>query len=104
MPRITFTSADEVRAVFNADVVPRYLDGELSELTQDSSAAHPVSGQPRGTRSERVVYYDGGKPVAVAHRFVAPDGSIGGSGLPDPKAVRLGDEWLVVGSDQQRRP
>ena len=99
MPSITFTSADEVRAVFNADILPRYSDGEVSELTQDSSAAHSTSGQPRGTRSERVMYYDGGTPVAVAHRFVTPDGSIGGSGIPDPKAVRLGDEWLVVGPE-----
>ena len=99
MPRTTFTSTEEVRAIFNAYVLPRVLAGELTELVRASSAAHPSSGQPRRTRSERVVYYDGGQPVAVAHRFVTPDGNIGGSGRPDPKAVRLGNEWLIVGPD-----
>ena len=99
MSRITYTSSEEVRAVFNTYVLPRVQSGEFSQLIRASSAAHLNSGQPLGTRSERVVYFDRGRRVAVAHRFVAPDGSIGGSGRPDPKAVRFGDEWLVVGPD-----
>lgn len=99
MTEITYTSSEEVRAVFNAYVLPRVRSGELAELVQSSSAPSPSSGQPHGTSSERVVYLEGGQLVAVAHRFVAPDGSIGGSGRPDPKAVLYGDEWLIAGPD-----
>ena len=99
MTEITYTSPEEVRAVFNAYVLPRVRSGEFAELVQSSSAPSPTSGQPRGTRSQRVVYLDRGQQIAVAHRFVAPDGSIGGSGRPDPKAVRFGDEWLIASPD-----
>lgn len=99
MTDITYTSPEEVRAVFNAYVLPRVRSGELAELVQGSSAPSPTSGQPPGTTSERVVYLDDGRQIAVAHRFVAPDGSIGGSGRPDPKAVRFGNEWLIAGPD-----
>ena len=99
MTEITYTSPDEVRAIFNAYVLPRVRSGELAELVQNSSTPNPSSGQPHGTRSERVVYLDGGLRIAVAHRFVAPDGSLGGSGRPDPKAVRFGNEWLIAGPD-----
>jgi hypothetical protein len=30
------------------------------------------------------------EPVALVHQYVRPDGSIGGSGLPDPKRVVIG--------------
>ncbi len=99
MPKTIITSPEEVRAIFNAYVLPRVLTGEPSDLVQDSAAAHPSSEQPPRTSSERVVYYDGGQPVAVAHRFVTPDGTMGGSGRPDPKAVLLGNNWLIVGPD-----
>lgn len=99
MTEITYTSPEEVRAVFNAYVLPRVRSGELAELVRSSSAPSPISGQPHGTSSQRVVYLNRGQPIAVAHRFVAPDGSIGGSGRPDPKAVRFGNEWLIAGPD-----
>lgn len=99
MTRYTHTSPRELRAIFNAYVLPRVQSGGYSELISDSSAAHPDSGQPHGTRSERVTYFDGGQKVAIAHRFVAPDGSVGGSGRPDPKAVRFEGQWLVAGPE-----
>lgn len=42
---------------------------------------------PRGTRSQLVMYDDGEREVAIAHRYLFPDGSIGGSGKPDPKRI-----------------
>jgi hypothetical protein len=36
-----------------------------------------------------IAYYNQqGKKVAIAHQYVKPDGTIGGSGRPDPK-------WLL---------
>ena len=99
MTEIIYTSPDEVRAIFNTYVLPRIPSGDVAQMIQSSNVPSPSSGQPRGTRSERIVYFDGGQLIAVAHRFVAPDGSIGGSGRPDPKAVRFGNEWLIAGPD-----
>ena len=90
------TSAREVRAIFNTRVLPRLRAGELAELVLRTGTARPAAGQPVGTLSEEVLYLDHGQSVAYVHRFVTPDGEIGASGLPDPKAVRFGDDWLVV--------
>lgn len=43
---------------------------------------------PPGTRSQMIHYEDhSGFVLAKAHRYVLPDGSLGGSGRPDPKMV-----------------
>lgn len=94
MERVRLTSASELRAVFNAFVLPRVQHGELDELVLMSGEAAAKSGQPRRTRSELVGYYDAGPRIAVAHRFVTPDGEVGGSGRPDPKEVRREGEIL----------
>ena len=93
----TRTSRAELRAVFNAFVLPRLQSGDYDEPVEESSTAHPDSGQPPGTQSQRVVYLQGGRRVALAHRFVLPDGSFGGSGRPDPKAVLFEGQWLIAG-------
>lgn len=46
--------------------------------------------------SETVIYLEAGEPVAFAHRFVTADGELGGSGRPDPKAVRFDGEFLYL--------
>ncbi len=38
-------------------------------------------------------------PVALVHQYVRPDGTLGGSGLPDPKVLVVGNEVLKPGSD-----
>src|SRR5438105_5030891 len=71
-----------------------------SALSQASSPAlHPAlapqrhpspprMNEPICTLSQLLAYFDGrGKKVAEAHRFVRPDGTIGASGMPDPKYV-----------------
>ncbi len=49
--------------------------------------------------SRMVWYYamtgDGSlRKVALVHEYRRPDGSLGGSGLPDPKRLIVGDEIL----------
>ncbi len=62
---------------------------ELTEWIVESKVANPeATGEPPGTRSQMVVYEDaGGRFVAMVHRYLRPDDSIGASGYPDPKAV-----------------
>lgn len=61
------------------------------EVIESSGTPSPKAGQPPGTRSQLVSYWEsvGGSltKVAVVHRYLRPDGTLGGSGLPDPKAV-----------------
>lgn len=47
---------------------------------------------PRGTRSLYIRYYDAdGNWVVGMHMYLLPDGSIGASGLEDPKHVVIDD-------------
>ena len=65
----------------------RLSSGDLYSLVLTSAPASKASEQPRGTASQLVGYFDAHSKVAEVHQFVHPDGSIGGSGEPDPKMV-----------------
>ena len=90
------TSARELRAVFNTYVLPRVRSSEVEEVFVPLGRASQASGQPPGSLSQRLLYLDGRDVIAEAHCFLLPDGSIGASGLPDPKAVLFDGQWLVV--------
>lgn len=90
-----WTSAPEVRAIFNSAVLPRVARGEVREHVRDSGPPSPRSNQPPGALSQTVLYLEGRQIVAEAHRFLLKDGSIGGSGLPDPKWV-LHEETVLI--------
>jgi hypothetical protein len=83
----------QLRARFNAgNYVGRAAAGELGVQVLNEHRTSRKSGQPRGTRSQIVGYFDRqtGDLLALAHQYRRPDGSIGGSGNPDPKLVREG--------------
>ena len=54
-------------------------------------------GEPRGTRSQILDYLDpDGERVVTVHRYLRPDGTLGGSGQPDPKWIRReGDVFIL---------
>jgi hypothetical protein len=87
------TSAQELRAMFNHSVLSR--DDVVSQVVA-SGEASPHSNQPPGTLSQTVMYYGPEGIIAEAHQFLLKDGTIGASGLPDPKMVLVDDEWLVL--------
>lgn len=90
----------ELRALFrDARIEERALAGELSTEVRKGSE-HPAPdrvGEPAGTLSHMLVYLDSsGRAVALAHEYLRPDGSIGASGLRDPKWLRFrGAVWMV---------
>ncbi|HEV8364995.1 MAG TPA: hypothetical protein VGQ52_15885 [Gemmatimonadaceae bacterium] len=52
---------------------------------------------PAGTRSQIIAYHAfGGAMVAVVHQYLLPDGSIGASGLPDPKRLLINNMLYIV--------
>ncbi|MDP2674350.1 MAG: hypothetical protein Q8Q00_05525 [Dehalococcoidia bacterium] len=54
-------------------------------------------GQEEGTRSQVLRYLDAeGQWLVEVHQYLRPDGTLGGSGTPDPKRLRLEDKIVVV--------
>src|SRR5436309_1519622 len=83
-------SKQEMQAMFNSNnLMNRKEMGEFSADMIDSHHARPEhSGQPFCTYSQMIGYLDiQNNQVAKVHRYLKPDGSIGGSGQEDP--VRL---------------
>lgn len=65
----------------------------------DNPLEHPeVIGAPPGTRSQIIRYVDDdGAFVALIHQYLLPDGTLGASGRPDPKRLRVGNEiWVAI--------
>lgn len=81
----------DLRVIFNREVLPRIARGELLEILISDGQPNPRMRQLAGTRSQLVEYVDAHQgrlvKVALAHRYLRPDGSLGGSGQPDPKRV-----------------
>jgi hypothetical protein len=85
----------KLRELFNSAIYPRIEAGELFPFVESDGPAHPKYGQVPKTRSQIVAYYEPGKSsgsvlgakVAVVHRYLKPDGTLGASGRPDPKTV-----------------
>jgi hypothetical protein len=63
--------------------------GEITIQITKSHAAPPRANQPPGTLSQMIAYRDkkDGTELASAHRYYRPDGTLGGSGKPDPKSL-----------------
>ena len=60
-----------------------------SRLLQEAALAGKTL--PLGTKSEVIIYHDpANKELYVkVHQYILPDGTIGASGKPDPKAILL---------------
>lgn len=87
--RKAYVSPDDLRAIFERG---RYFErtrtGELSERELVRGRPSTSSAHPADAVSRRVAYYDQeGRERAVVHELILPDGSIGGSGRPDPMRV-----------------
>lgn len=55
--------------------------------------------EPRCTRSQKIRYYEGGKWVVTVHQYKRRDGTIGASGKPDPKRLRIGNKVYILDID-----
>jgi hypothetical protein len=94
-----YVSPDELRAIFDRE---RYADrvrsGELQARELVRGRPSLSSAHPDDAISRRVGYYDrDGRELAVVHELLLPDGSVGGSGRPDPVRLEV-DGTLYVAS------
>lgn len=96
-----FVTDDELREMFNSgQYFERMLAGEFRAEVVSQNAPRRSNNQPRGTRSQLVDYYDHDYVrVARVHQYRLPDGSIGGSGRPDPKLL-LHEGMLYILDDE----
>ncbi len=74
-------------------MLERAASGELrEEVWKSHHPSQPKAMEPFCTKSQMVKYLDArGREVARAHRYLRKDGTIGASGLPDPKQFRDGE-------------
>jgi hypothetical protein len=92
MPASVYISRKELRQLFEKQGFPeRIKKGQVSErIVASAPPAAKSTFLPEGTLSQRVAYIDGrGQQCAIVHRFKKPDGTLGGSGMPDPKEVMV---------------
>lgn len=89
--RRIYVPAETLRKMFNDG---RYWElarkGKLHEKLYSEGPPQKASGEPPGTLSQIVAYLDlDGRQLAVVHQYLRKDGSLGGSGRPDPKKLFL---------------
>lgn len=81
-----------MRLFFNTiDIVGQVADQILTEIiVKDKAIPFERCDEyrfPHETRSQLVSYRAGTREMAKAHRYLFPDGRLGGSGRPDPKLI-----------------
>ena len=86
----------ELRDLFNAGAYyERVASNELIATIESERPARTEANEPPGTLSQMVWYYDASlQRLALIHQYLRPDGSLGGSGRPDPKRLLLNEEIL----------
>lgn len=97
MPRqVRRVSASELRELFNdGGYEEKVAADELIAVVEREHPARPQAGEPAGTLSQMIWYFDSSmNRVALVHQYLRPDGTIGGSGRPDPKRLLLDNEIL----------
>ena len=96
---VEYVTASIIRKYFNdGQFYQRSLKGEFNTMMKrDSHPDPPPNNEPYCTRSQIIYYYDQtGNPFAVVHQYTRPDGTLGASGLPDPKRLILEDRIISV--------
>jgi hypothetical protein len=69
----------------------------VTYVKRNSVPATPPQGEPPNTKSQIIYYYDHeNNPVAIVHQYLRPNGTIGASGLPDPKRLFIDGKIISV--------
>lgn len=92
---LVYVSRQRIRALFNQGRYwERARNGEFILEYIYNKPAGPEAGQTQGTKSQVVAYINSnGGQIALVHQYLKRDGTLGGSGKPDPKEL-LEDDVL----------
>ena len=76
----------------------RITSGELApRVAKEHHPTSPKADVPYCTRNQTIAYLDGeGSEVASAHQYLRPDGTLGASGLQDPKRMLVNGVLYVA--------
>lgn len=90
---LVYVSRQRIRALFNQGRYwERARNGEFTLEYIYNKPAGREAGQTRGTKSQIVAYINSnGEQIALVHQYLKRDGTLGGSGKPDPKELLEGD-------------
>ena len=106
---VRYVEAEAMRQAFNqAQLYHRLLAGELQASVRDDShlsRARAVNlDSPFCTHSQIAAYFEESELIAVVHQYLQPDGTLGASGQPDPKWLRVGEDiWKYRPGGRKRR-
>lgn len=98
---VKYVNNAQIRRIFNQrNYYQKVLSGEWKEelLWERHLKRRRPYPDPICTRSQEIAYKAGDKYKAIVHQYMRPDGSIGASGLPDPKRLFLKDHIISVRS------
>ena len=92
-------SATIIRRLFNSSQYPEQVkEGTLvPDIIHNDHIKHPKPFQgPYCTRSQIVRYLDSkGRWVVEIHQYLRPVRTLGASGQPDPKRLRIGNDIYI---------
>ncbi len=97
-PPVKFVSEEEIRKIFNDNnYISRMKSKEFTKETiYNMHVTRTKPRIPRCSRSQIISYFDKeGQEITRVHRYLKRDGTLGGSGMPDPKAL-LHDNILYL--------
>ncbi len=100
---VEWVSKDIIRQIFNeSQFVEKVQKGIFqARLKRNSHLSAPPPTEPYCTNSQIVMYYDeNNSVVAIVHQYLRPDGTLGGSGKPDPKRLWIGNRIISVRSEE----
>lgn len=100
---IEWVSKPIIRQIFNEyKFAEKAAHGEFrTEIKRNSHLNSPPASEPYCTNSQIIMYFNEDEVVAIVHQYLRPDGTLGGSGKPDPKRLILGDRILSIRSDEK---
>ena len=102
-----YVTALSICKIFNKSQYPNMLsNNELAaEYIRSSHLQNPEKvGEPWCTHSQMIRYYNKNREwVVEVHQYLRKDGSIGASGLPEPKRLRIGNVIYIADTQGKRK-
>lgn len=93
-------SPNTIRMLFNASEYPQLINnGELEKVTLKMKVLQNpgLRNLPNGTKSEIILYRDRTRDLfVIIHQYLKPDGTLGASGKPDPKRIKIEGKMYVA--------
>lgn len=100
-----WVTLETIRQAFKScQLWERVKSGEFYQTVFKERHPRPApKREPFCTWSQMLVYWtQNGQPLALVHQYLRPDGTIGGSGKPDPKRILVSDRLLAVRARRRR--